>query len=61
MGLFRRFNEVGVTVIVATHDLHLVRESGLREIVLDDGRIGGGDDRGGGPGPPALPPMHAER
>jgi cell division transport system ATP-binding protein len=56
MGLFRRFNEVGVTVIVATHDLHLVRESGLREIVLDDGRIGGG-----GAGPPALPPMHAER
>jgi ABC-type ATPase involved in cell division len=45
MGLFRRFNEVGVTVMVATHDLHLVRESGLREIVLDDGRIGGGHDR----------------
>jgi len=39
MGLFRRFNDVGVTVVVATHDLHLVRESGLREIVLDDGRI----------------------
>ena len=39
MGLFRRFNEVGVTVVVATHDLHLVRESGLREIVLDDGRM----------------------
>ena len=38
MGLFRRFNEVGVTIVVATHDLHLVRESGLREIVLDDGR-----------------------
>ena len=38
MGLFRRFNEVGVTVVVATHDLHLVRESGLREIVLEDGR-----------------------
>ena len=39
MGLFRRFNEVGVTVVVATHDLHLVQESGLREIVLDDGRL----------------------
>ena len=36
MGLFRRFNEVGVTVVVATHDLHLVRETGLREIVLAD-------------------------
>ncbi|HEY1723857.1 MAG TPA: cell division ATP-binding protein FtsE [Steroidobacteraceae bacterium] len=40
MGLFRRFNEVGVTVVVATHDLALVRASGLREIVLDDGRVG---------------------
>jgi cell division transport system ATP-binding protein len=40
MGLFRRFNEVGVTVVVATHDLPLVRESGLRAIVLDEGRLG---------------------
>jgi cell division transport system ATP-binding protein len=39
MGLFRRFNEVGVTVVVATHDLPLVHQSGLREIVLDDGRL----------------------
>jgi len=43
MGVFRRLNEVGVTVVVATHDLHLVRESGLREIVLADGRVGGSD------------------
>ena len=28
MGLFRRFNEVGVTVVVATHDLHLVQRVG---------------------------------
>jgi len=41
MALFRRFNDVGVTVVVATHDLNLVRASGLREILLDDGRIGG--------------------
>jgi cell division transport system ATP-binding protein len=41
MGLFRRLNEVGVTIMVATHDLHLVRESGLREIVLDNGRVAG--------------------
>ena len=39
MGLFKRFNDVGVTVIVATHDLHLVQESGKREIVLDGGRL----------------------
>jgi len=34
-------NEVGVTVLVATHDLQLVRESGLRSIVIENGRIGG--------------------
>lgn len=41
MGLFRRFNEVGVTVVVATHDTNRVRESGLREIVLEDGQVAG--------------------
>lgn len=39
MRLFKRFQEVGVTVVVATHDLTLVREFGQREIVLDQGRI----------------------
>jgi cell division transport system ATP-binding protein len=37
MALFRRFNEVGVTVIIATHDQRLVSESGLRELRLEDG------------------------
>ena len=39
MGLFRRFNAVGVTVVVATHDQHLVDTSGRRQIVLEDGRL----------------------
>jgi cell division transport system ATP-binding protein len=39
MGLFRRFNEVGVTIVVATHDLQLVRSSGLREVVLGEGHL----------------------
>jgi cell division transport system ATP-binding protein len=39
MGIFRRFRDVGVTVVVATHDLALVRESDAREIVLDGGRL----------------------
>jgi cell division transport system ATP-binding protein len=39
MGLFRRFNEVGVTIVVATHDMQLVRSSGLREIVLGEGHL----------------------
>ncbi len=41
MRLFRRFQDVGVTVVVATHDLHIVREFGQREIVLDNGQIQG--------------------
>jgi cell division transport system ATP-binding protein len=39
MGLFRRFNEVGVTVVIATHDVELVKASGLREIVIADGKV----------------------
>jgi cell division transport system ATP-binding protein len=39
MKVFKRFQEVGVTVIIASHDPHLVEEFGQREIVLDGGRI----------------------
>lgn len=39
MGLFRRFNEVGVTVVIATHDVELVKASGLREIIIADGKV----------------------
>jgi cell division transport system ATP-binding protein len=39
MRLFKRFQEVGVTIVVATHDMQLVREFGQREIVLHDGRV----------------------
>jgi cell division transport system ATP-binding protein len=41
MRLFRRFQDVGVTVVVATHDPHLVREFGQRELILDNGQIHG--------------------
>jgi cell division transport system ATP-binding protein len=54
MQLFRRFNEVGVTVMIATHDLHLVRASGLRELVLQAGSLDTG-------APAALPPIAAQR
>jgi cell division transport system ATP-binding protein len=43
MRLFKRFQEVGVTIVVATHDLHLVHELGLRVIVLDHGHVQGTD------------------
>jgi cell division transport system ATP-binding protein len=39
MSIFRRFNEVGVTVVIATHDVEIVHASGLREIVVTDGRV----------------------
>ena len=39
MQLFRRFNEVGVTVVIATHDVHLIEVVGGRRITLGDGRI----------------------
>jgi cell division transport system ATP-binding protein len=45
MKLFRRFSDVGVTVVVATHDLHVVREFGARELVIESGQIHG--DAGG--------------
>lgn len=39
MQLFRRFNEVGVTVLIATHDLHLIEHFPARRIVLEAGRV----------------------
>ena len=43
MRLFRRFSDVGVTVLVATHDHHIVREFGSREIMLASGEVRGGE------------------
>jgi len=61
MALFRRLNEVGVTVVVATHDLHLVRESGLRSIVIEGGRIAGAEPQPGAAPDDNLPVIKAER
>jgi len=44
MRLFRRFQDVGVTVLIATHDHHLVREFGQRVIVLEKGQVQGTAD-----------------
>jgi cell division transport system ATP-binding protein len=41
MKLFKRFSEVGVTVIVASHDVHLIDQVGARRIVLSAGRVVG--------------------
>lgn len=39
LGLFERFNEVGVTILIATHDLVLIEEHKYRRLQLDDGKI----------------------
>jgi cell division transport system ATP-binding protein len=44
MRLFKRFQEVGVTVVIATHAVHLVREMALRQIALEDGHVQGADN-----------------
>ncbi len=41
MRLFRAFNEVGVTVVIASHDLHLIEQFGVRCIALAAGRLAG--------------------
>ena len=39
MQLFKRFSEVGVTVVVATHDVHLIDSFDAPRIVLSEGRV----------------------
>jgi cell division transport system ATP-binding protein len=72
MKLFRRFQEVGVTIVIATHDLQLVHESGQREIHIADGQVVSGGlaaaaaaagfaARDAAPEPGALPNLQARR
>ena len=39
MELFLEFNQVGVTLLIATHDVDLVNRLGKRIINLRDGRV----------------------
>jgi len=39
MRLFKRLNDVGVTIVIATHDVHLIEQFPSRRIVLGEGRI----------------------
>ena len=39
LDIFLEFNQVGVTVLIATHDLELVRQYGKRVVTLDAGRL----------------------
>jgi len=58
MRLFRRFSDVGVTVLVATHDHHIVRELAKREIVLASGEV---QAQSGDESPGALPHLVPRR
>lgn len=39
MRIFRRFNEVGVTLLIASHDIVLIDQLGCRRIALDKGSL----------------------
>ncbi|HUN27844.1 MAG TPA: cell division ATP-binding protein FtsE [Steroidobacteraceae bacterium] len=55
MRLLKRFQDVGVTVVVATHDVHVVQGFGQRTLVLEQGRLtSGAQDE-------SLPSMVASR
>jgi cell division transport system ATP-binding protein len=56
MNIFKRFNEVGVTVLVATHDIHLIERYGVRRVVIEGGRVATGLGSS-----PELPSIVVER
>jgi len=39
MNIFKRFNEVGTTVLIASHDVHLIGRFGVRRVILEGGRV----------------------
>ena len=39
MHLFEQFQQVGVTVLIASHDIDLVRQMDCRVLTLDHGRL----------------------
>ena len=56
MNIFKRFNEVGVTVLIASHDVHLIDRYGVRRVILEGGRVASGADA-----MPDLPKLVADR
>lgn len=44
MDLFSQFNQVGVSVLIASHDLDLVKQMGHRELILRQGRLVSGGE-----------------
>lgn len=46
MALFEQFQQVGVSVLIASHDLELIKRMGHRVLTLSDGRLIAGGDEG---------------
>ena len=61
MNIFKRFNEVGVTVLIASHDLHLIERFGVRRVILEGGRVAVGAEGTGAAVMPDLPKLVADR
>jgi cell division transport system ATP-binding protein len=51
MNIFKRFNDVGVTVLIASHDFHLIERYGVRRVILEGGRVAGAAAE---PSPPSM-------
>ena len=51
MRIFRRFNEVGVTLLIASHDISLIDRLGCRRIELHNGKLGQAEFEIGGEEP----------
>jgi cell division transport system ATP-binding protein len=45
MQLFQRFQQVGVSVLIASHDLNLIHAMGHRVLTLEGGRLTAGEER----------------
>lgn len=45
MNLFAEFNRVGVAVLIASHDLELIKQLGYRQMVLDHGELVAGGEQ----------------
>jgi cell division transport system ATP-binding protein len=48
MRIFRRFNEVGVTLLIASHDIALIDRLGCRRVELENGKLSGTAEDGDG-------------
>jgi cell division transport system ATP-binding protein len=57
MNVFRDFNRVGVTTLIASHDQDLMARYATRTLRIDPGKFA--DSNGSAPPPDAAPPQAA--